>query len=342
MMVVGCSPTSNLRSKLDNLSITSSQEFAHEPLPPRQEFSSPKSLLSKSLAEERSGPNPMPNCQSFQDAHSEESVNNGHPEPSLLATSVGKDLDGRLIPSSSTISLLSLSNNITSGPGLAVNLEAHTMGIKGTGPSLTHVNPERVNSYTNLRSRNSITHLGQQRLQPYHKLTSPVVPAASEFNSISSPKAIPWGRNQMITPDSPNLHPTSIGESPSRFWLNSQTPPASLTNPLSKPKPQFFAQGGLGMTPLHQTPSEKHAFPYTLNIVKGNVSPTLNPVQTPQEDLPMTPLYLSSEDGYFVSSNQKGFGEKGMDYFFGANAPISENEEKHRHLNPDSEDQDMD
>ena len=29
-----------------------------------------------------------------------------HPEPELLATSVGKEVDGRLIPSSSTISLL--------------------------------------------------------------------------------------------------------------------------------------------------------------------------------------------------------------------------------------------
>ena len=34
-----------------------------------------------------------------------------HPEPELLATSVGKEVDGRLIPSSSTISLLSLNQS---------------------------------------------------------------------------------------------------------------------------------------------------------------------------------------------------------------------------------------
>ena len=40
-----------------------------------------------------------------------------HPEPELLATSVGKEVDGRLIPSSSTISLLSLNQS----PSLKLN-----------------------------------------------------------------------------------------------------------------------------------------------------------------------------------------------------------------------------
>ena len=47
---------------------------------------------------------------------SEEDANNlqyiEHPEPQLLASSVGKDLDGKLIPSSSTISLLSLNQDV--------------------------------------------------------------------------------------------------------------------------------------------------------------------------------------------------------------------------------------
>lgn len=45
-----------------------------------------------------------------------------------------------------------------------------------------------------------------------------------------------------------------------------------------------------------------------INIKTGGEEPVLNPVQTPLEDLPMTPLYLNSEDNYFVLTNGSGQG----------------------------------
>lgn len=42
-----------------------------------------------------------------------------------------------------------------------------------------------------------------------------------------------------------------------------------------------------------------------LYVVKGGSSPILYPVQTPSEDPPMTPLYLSG-DGYFVLARIPG------------------------------------
>lgn len=335
MMATDYSSTNNLRNKLDNLSINSSPEYTNDPRSKTPQQLSTKSLLSQSLADGAHGTNvPPQDRRLFYVEDLEQDISPDHPEPSLLATSVGNDHDGRLIPSSSTISLLSLNNNMNSGQFYTSHME-HSTGNKGPVVGFNNTNPERVNSYTNLRSRNSITHLGQQRLQPYHKMTSPIVPPVGEFTSISSPKNIPWSKNQMITPDSPNLHPTSIGESPSRFWLNAQTPPNSLA--MAKAKNKFIGNGGLGLTPLHPINNERQPFPHTINITKGGDSPTLNPVQTPVEDMPMTPLYLSSEGGYFVSTN-KGFGEKRMDYFFGYSDPVSRHDEREESDN----DQDMD
>ena len=113
-----------------------------------------------------------------------------HPEPELLATSVGKEVDGRLIPSSSTISLLSLNQS----------------------PSLRN---STTTSYTNLQ------HL--QRMQPYHNQKVTTSPA-DYTHSFSTSRFIPI--QQQPPPDSPNLAPISLGSSPSRFWLSS--PPKSM------------------------------------------------------------------------------------------------------------------
>ncbi|KAL6453116.1 hypothetical protein SBY92_000464 [Candida maltosa Xu316] len=149
-----------------------------------------------------------------------------HPEPELLASSVGKEFDGRIIPSSSTISLLSLNQQEIS-------------------------RKNSMASYSNL-----------QRLQPYQKLTSPPPPQQQQqqHDYIHS-NGIPI---QSLPPDSPNLDPVSLNGSPSRFWLSSQTPPASGVS----------------------------------------TSPVLNPVQTPIEEPPMTPLFLNSRTDYFTRVNR--------------------------------------
>ena len=336
MMALGCSSPNNLQNKLDSLSLDPPPDAQNESAMTNHHSPPTRSLLSKSLAGDSLGQrSPLQSHLHYLD-DLEENATDGHPEPSILATSVGKDHGGRLIPSSSNISLLSLSNNLNSAPHLTTE---NLPGLKGGTSGLAHVNPERVSSYTNLRSRNSITHLGQQRLQPYHKISSPIAPPMGEFNAISSPKTIPWGKNQMIAPDSPNLHPTSIGESPSRFWLNAQTPPKALANLLSRSRNQFTNPVGLGTMPLQA--NEKHVRPLAINIARGSDSPVLNPVQTPLEDMPMTPLYLSSDGGYFLSSNaQKSFGERKMDYFFGMSEPLPIQEEKEQ-FQCDSEDEGM-
>lgn len=308
-MMLGVS-TNNLRAQLDDLSISTPPEPPGDQHTP---VASTKSLLSKSLAGDRTR-QPIPQAQHtfFMGDLADPGE---HPEPSLLATSVGKDPDGRLIPSSSTISLLSLSNNGTNFNSASTYNSAYTNSAynANAAPHNTHaafnadskgvaygqMNPERVNSFTNLKSRNSVTHLSQQRFKSYQRLASPTVPLAAEFANFLSPQAIPIGRNQVV-PDSPNLDPTSVTGSPSRFWLSSQTPPKSLANSLTKTR-SHLGMGALQMTsPDHTRPT--HSDVHAIAIAKtGSDSPILNPVQTPQEDLPMTPLYLSSETGgYFT------------------------------------------
>ncbi|OBA21735.1 hypothetical protein METBIDRAFT_12210 [Metschnikowia bicuspidata var. bicuspidata NRRL YB-4993] len=336
-MAIDCSSANNLRNTLDNLSISSSPEPVQDCESSSMHPQTTRSLLSKSLAGECHRESAAPDPQQFRIGEDDVYSSYGHPEPSLLATSIGKDHDGRLIPSSSTISLLSLNSNVNGG-SLLTHPETFNTSVKGSVPGLTHANPDRVSSYTNLRSRNSITHLGQQRLQPYHKLSSPIAPSLGEFSIISSPKTIPWGKNQMTTPDSPNLNPTSFGESPSRFWLSAQTPPKSLTMP--KHKNQFVGPLGFAVTPFQQKNQQKHAFTNTINITRGGDSPVLIPVQTPIEDIPMTPLYLNSEGSYFADSNgPRDYGEARADYFSGANESLLE--EKEQALS-DSEDHNMD
>lgn len=150
-----------------------------------------------------------------------------HPEPQLLATSVGKDSDGQIIPSTSTISLLSLNQDIPLN--------------------------NRKNSHTTINH-----YMNQQRMQHYHKLTSP---------------------EAINIPDSPNLDPVSLHGSPSRFWLTNQTPPRSLSNSLSRTQlNQLFSLGMIKrvgspnlvpvqaqdppMTPLYLNESEGY-FSYT-------------------------------------------------------------------------------
>lgn len=42
-----------------------------------------------------------------------------------------------------------------------------------------------------------------------------------------------------------------------------------------------------------------------MNIPRGSDSPTLNPVQTPGEEQPMTPLYLNNELHNYFDRSEK-------------------------------------
>ncbi|EGV61281.1 hypothetical protein CANTEDRAFT_116906 [Yamadazyma tenuis ATCC 10573] len=226
-----------LNQKLDGLNLSDKRNI--NILPKR-------SLLSSSLANER-----------LNSLHGDYEVNylapaqlspehpEDHPEPTLLATSVGKDLDGRLIPSSSTISLMSLNDQ-------------HQ-----------HLSPNLPQQH-----RNSITHLNQKRFETYQRMSSPT----TNEDDHSTSQSIPI--NGKLIPDSPNLDPTSLTGSPSRFWLSSQTPPRSMNNSYKK----LSALSHL--SPQHS----------------GGDSPILNPVQTPSEEQPMTPLYLNNNEFYNPTS----------------------------------------
>ncbi|EGW31850.1 uncharacterized protein SPAPADRAFT_62460 [Spathaspora passalidarum NRRL Y-27907] len=214
-----------------------------------------------------------------------------HPEPELLPTTVGRDSQGRIIPSTSTISLLSLNQQ----PDMSM-----------TSPKIIVSNPpvfiDRKNSFGQLR--NLINH---KRLQPYQKMNSP-----NEYTFMTTTtQSIPIQEEHVLQPPSPNLDPVSLGGSPSRFWLNSPT----ITKSLSKTQlqytqntqtlhsyqkqQQFHPLAPIPQSvelPMQQTDSELY-----INIQhrNGSHSPTLDPVQTPSEDPPMTPLSLNrAVNGY--------------------------------------------
>lgn len=304
----------NIHTKLNELSIDSLQDNFE--ISPKKEASglSTTSLLSSRLAgEQYDGAITIPDNILIQARYTDE-----HPEPELLATSVGKELDGRMIPSSSTISLLSLNNNNF----LSFNNDSYQSNKPSQFPPPLL---DRKNSHpTLISSRNSITHSNQQRLQPYLKMSSPSIPANADFYSTTSPQVIPLSRNQSfqhITPDSPNLDPVSLGGSPSRFWLNSQTPPKSLSGSLTMSRTQMFPMTQLNSATQPQSQGfiigSANSVSKAINIKgSGGDSPILNPVQTPIEDMPITPLYLNSEkNSYFVLTKEGSMGSRNTNDF---------------------------
>lgn len=255
----------NNRSNSENISnITQGTGFVAQSK--RSYIDKPKtSLLSSSLAKDQfphtsanalsptvseRNNNLYMNIDDRMDAES--TFTDDHPEPILLASSVGKEIDGRLVPSSSTISLLSL-NGQNSGSGCLETTE-----IDGNGESSAHGNmmsPKNSNNHfagnynyshmtsnttpqtafmdrklghTNITSKNSLTHLNQIRLQPYQRFSSPSSQQTfiqQEITSSTTCQGIPIeNKSSTIVPDSPSLDPTSVGGSPSGLWLSSQTP----------------------------------------------------------------------------------------------------------------------
>ena len=238
---------------------------------------------------------------------SEEDANNlqyiEHPEPQLLASSVGKDLDGKLIPSSSTISLLSLNQDV---PPRSNEQSQQRQQQQQQQLSLSMTKTSRTTSYSNL-----------QRLQPYQRAATTSPPfqqhhsQQSQVSSRSSPEVVGfqpfamqsnYNTNMLLSipgtiPSSPNLDPVSLGGSPSRFWLSAQTPPTPSTNMSRIQANSQTVLLQLLQQHLHFQPQyfvHKTRRGSTNKVATGDDSPVLNPVQTPIEDPPMTPLFLSN------------------------------------------------
>lgn len=211
-----------------------------------------------------------------------------HPEPELLATSVGKDSNGQLIPSSSNISLFLLNQSQQyQSPQPQYYFHSNLSSyVPGQTPDDKH-KPKRHNSYNSLNQRRFESY--RLTSPPIHssKSPSPVIPQEHFSSMIAS---IPINAKNIAIPDSPNLDPTSLTNSPSRFWLSSQTPPKSINNSYKR---------------LPVLPEQAIYDPRLEPVTKSNVSPILNPVQTPNGD-PMTPLYLNSDvTNYFGFPDNK-------------------------------------
>ncbi|RLV94986.1 hypothetical protein JA1_001341 [Spathaspora sp. JA1] len=227
-----------------------------------------------------------------------------HPEPELLPTVVGKDSQGRIIPSTSTISLLSLNQQqqeMSSPKMIVVNNHQQQQPVAFI---------DRKNSFGQLRNL-----LSHKRLQPYQKLTSP---SEYTFTTTTNTPSIPiQEQSHILQPPSPNLDPVSLGGSPSGFWLTSSTPPKSRSGSRTQlyqmqythhhqNHPEHFqphhyhVQKQQQFHPLSPIPQQSRPEQQTDNELYIDIehksvshSPTLDPVQTPAEDPPMTPLSLN-------------------------------------------------
>lgn len=252
-----------------------SRRILAEELQPR------KSLLSSSLAGENVHP------QASQPLNIDSAMlTDEHPEPELLALSVGKEIDGRIIPSSSTISLLSLNQDLE-GSNQPVVVSAPQQNSNRVLPQVFQNAQMQPFKPAPITSRNSVTRLNQHSFQTYRLPPPPSNATLHSQLAGQTPAAIPI---REVVPDSPMLDPTSIGGLPSRFWLSSQTPPRSLAGSYKNKSYQ------LQMLQMHGTMAAREP----MYVAKGGgSSPILYPVQTPSEDPPMTPLYLNGDD-YFA------------------------------------------
>ncbi|CAK9439039.1 uncharacterized protein LODBEIA_P32630 [Lodderomyces beijingensis] len=236
-----------------------------------------------------------------------------HPEPELLASSVGKnDVNGKLIPSSSTISLLSLNHQELSSPKL---MHASSSQQQQQQPP----QPQPVAQPILLRKNSELSGFSNlQRLSTYSKLASPLshlphpnTTAAVEFAGFQSLQAAsaaaaaaPQSASQVASqapqappgsiPNSPYLNPTSLGGSPSRFWLSNQE--------ITIASGRYQVKVTKSRNNQQQQPVPTQTRNNRPPVSGGDSSPMLNPVQTPLEDPPMTPLFLNNKpQDYFTN-----------------------------------------
>lgn len=402
-------PHLNMSNPSSPISETGSCHTSPTMLPPSasllaRPMSPQESLLTSSLANEKVSKSNGIQIRSLgstsNDSMAHDDFVDDHPEPELLASSVGKEIGGRLIPSSSTISLLSLSDkqqqqmqsaqstigqqggqNMGFGANYTLTSPTMTSNVIGKTPSIPiktgfvvpsqpqHLNiasGQGIQAPMNAYNRtSSFSHLNQVRMYPYQqRLTSPPPANTNGSGVLSGPaisgpitsisnstatssvtlpstpqihdqhasltstqpisirssyqQAVPhlMAYQQQIhginvagrVPDSPNLNPTSLGASPSRFWLSSQTPPQSLTHPTSM---MAMSHGGGSHTQPIAIGGQAR---FGGDHFKSSGSPVLNPVQTPKEEPPMTPLYLGD-----LNPTDSAAGEVGQktEYFNG-------------------------
>ncbi|ODV84381.1 hypothetical protein CANARDRAFT_181829, partial [[Candida] arabinofermentans NRRL YB-2248] len=120
----------------------------------------------------------------------------GEESPDLLATSVGVDGEGRLVPSSSNISLLSLNQQFAQATTSTTNI---TSGFH-TNPALSSDTANNSQQQHHRKTNSTSRHTETQSIQIHNGME----------------------------PDSPSLNPTSLAGSPSNFYLNHSSPPGSL------------------------------------------------------------------------------------------------------------------
>lgn len=287
-------------------------------------------LLSSSLAAERRQLQPVAAVpqqafflidESLQPTYTDE-----HPEPELLASSVGKEIGGRMIPSSLTISLLSLGGTEPLPAAFFPSPKSAQSSYNYTSPTQPPSGLDRKNSFNTLARHPINNHVTQQRLLSYHKFTSPPITSPADAPTVSSLEHAAYQgipiKAPISVPDSPCLDPTLVGGLPLRFWLLSQTPPKLLATSLrnsrtqlyqmqhQQPHPQYLQHpffqhqnqiqsASPGLAPYtHYNAGNTYTPTAAVNIRRFD-SPALLPVQTPGEEAPMTPLYLSQNDGYF-------------------------------------------
>lgn len=191
--------------------------------------------------------------------------------PNLLATSIDAS-SGRLLPSLSTISLLSLNRD---------NLDLMT-----SPNELKRKSMSRQTSFSST-ARTAPFQIHQQRHQQYYNNSSY---AQSRRTSQQFPQQpIPINNHNGMTPDTPTFGPTSLANSPSGFFLSQQQLPNSLQQQRHAFPNMPRHNSNTGVQQLQQQSQQQPSQPAPL--VTGNMSPFLTPI--PGEQVPMTPLTLS-------------------------------------------------
>lgn len=186
-----------------------------------------------------------------------------HPEPTLEPMSDHKEFAGHMIPSTSNISLLLLNHQTDEKLTKLQQMPSMSMGVLlGTHAPWT--------SMVSLGSR-----MGHPTTSLLHRDGS-MLENESPF--------VPMRSSQLSPPSSPSLDATLVAGSPLRLWLLSHAPPIR-TNPIRRL---------LNLSQRPQLALSLSAVSVLTLSRRGMPSPTLDPVQTPLEELPMTPLNLSS------------------------------------------------
>lgn len=209
-----------------------------------------------------------------------------HPEPILEPVSDHKEFTGHMIPSTSNISLLLLNHQADEKLSKLQQMPSMSMTVLlGTHAPWT--------SMVSLGSRTG-------------HAASTLLHREGSMLENDSP-AFPMRSSQLSPPSSPYLDATLVAGSPLRLWLLSHAPPIRA-NPIRRL---------LNLSQRPQLALSLSAVSVLTLSRRGMPSPTLDPVQTPIEEPPMTPLNLSSSpsirphflDGFTSSPEFEALGE---------------------------------